>query len=80
MVREVGEAISLPQLAERGMVLPLKVPGLPDKENVHIVNAGFRMTQDGPGVSEPPPVLGEHGAEILRRVGYDQQAIDSMFS
>jgi crotonobetainyl-CoA:carnitine CoA-transferase CaiB-like acyl-CoA transferase len=32
---------------------------------VEIVNAGFRMSQDGPGVDVPPPSLGEHTAEIL---------------
>lgn len=65
MVRDVGEAASLPHLAERGARLPLTVPGLPDGENVGIINAGFRMSEDGPGVSEAPPRLGEHQGEIL---------------
>jgi crotonobetainyl-CoA:carnitine CoA-transferase CaiB-like acyl-CoA transferase len=66
MVREVGEAAALAHLAERGVRLPLTIPGLPDgREHVEIVNAGFRMSQDGPGVDVPPPSLGEHTAEIL---------------
>lgn len=65
MVREVGEAASLPHLAERGARLPLTVPGLPDGEQVGIINAGFRMSEDGPGVSDAPPRLNEHAAEIL---------------
>ena len=78
MVREVGEAVSLPHLAERNMVLPLTVPGLPGSEQVHIVNAGFRMAHDGPGVSTAPPRLGEHTSEILHWLGYDQAAIDEL--
>ena len=66
-VREVGEAISLPHLAERGLKLPLSVPGLP--EPVSVVNAGFRMSEDGPHVDTPPPRLDEHRDEILRWIG-----------
>lgn len=66
MVREVGEAASLPHLAERGARLPLTIPGMPEGcENVAIVNAGFRMAQGGPGVDTAPPRLDEHHAEIL---------------
>ncbi len=73
MVREVGEAVALPQLQARNALLPLTVPGLPGREDVHVVNAGFSMSADGPGVNEPPPRLGQHGAEILRRLGYTEQ-------
>lgn len=66
MVREVGEAASFPHLGQRGVRLPLAIPGLPDgQDHVDIVNAGFRMSQDGPHVDVPPPRLGEHAAEIL---------------
>ena len=78
MVREVGEAVSLPHLAERDMVLPLTVPGLPDCEQVHIVNAGFRMSHDGPGVATAPPRLGEHSREILHWLGYAPADIDAL--
>ena len=75
MVREVGEAVSLPHLAARNTVLPITIPGLPQREEVHVVNAGFSMAHDGPGVSDPPPRLGEHNDEILRWLGYDAAAI-----
>lgn len=66
MVREVGEAASLPHLAERGARLPLTIPGMPEGcENVAIVNAGFRMAQGGPCIDTAPPRLDEHHAEIL---------------
>lgn len=65
MVRDVGEAASLPHLGDRGAKLPLAIPGLPGRENVEIINAGFRMSADGPHVDAPPPRLGEHEGEIL---------------
>jgi CoA:oxalate CoA-transferase len=64
MVREVGEAVSLPHVAERGLTLPVRVPGLP--EPVAVLNAGFRMNEGGPHVAAPPPRLDEHREEILR--------------
>ena len=66
MVREVSEAAQFPHLAGRRLKLPLTVPGLPDREQVEIVNAGFLMTEDGPGVDDPPPLLNQHQEEILQ--------------
>jgi len=78
MVREVGEAVSLPHLAARNTVLPITIPGLPQRQEVHVINAGFSMSHDGPGVSDPPPRLGEHNDEILRWLGYDAAAIAAL--
>ena len=70
MVRDVAEAISLPNLQDRNLRLPLHIANLPGKEHVEIVNAGFLFAEDSPGVSEPPPVHGEHGDEILQSLGF----------
>jgi crotonobetainyl-CoA:carnitine CoA-transferase CaiB-like acyl-CoA transferase len=65
MVRDVSEAAGFEHLASRGLRLPINVPGLPQNEDVDIVNTGFLMSEDGPHVDEPPPRLDEHRAEIL---------------
>jgi len=78
MVREVGEAASMPHLADRKALLPLTIPGLPDREDVHVVNAGFLMSEDGPTVSRPPPKLGEHTREILQDLGYSDAQIQAL--
>jgi len=78
MVREVGEAASMPHLADRKALLPLTIPGLPDREDVHVVNAGFLMSEDGPTVSGPPPKLGEHTREILQDLGYSDAQIQAL--
>jgi len=79
MVREIGEAASMPHLVEREALLPLAIDGLPEREQVEIVNAGFRMEKDGPHVSEAPPRHGEHTQEILDWLASDQQIADRDF-
>jgi CoA:oxalate CoA-transferase len=71
MVREVSEAIALDGLEERGIKLPLCIPGLPERQDVSIVNAGFKFSEDSPHIDVPPPRLGEHGEEILESLGFD---------
>jgi crotonobetainyl-CoA:carnitine CoA-transferase CaiB-like acyl-CoA transferase len=70
MVRNVAEAVSLPGLDERSLRLPLRIPSLPERKDVHIVNAGFLFGADRPEVAEPPPRLGEHSDSILEALGF----------
>jgi crotonobetainyl-CoA:carnitine CoA-transferase CaiB-like acyl-CoA transferase len=78
LVRDVGSACDLPHLAARGLKQPVTIPGLPDREDVHVLNAGFVFGHDGPGVAEPPPRLGEHSLEVLRSLGYDEAETDAL--
>jgi crotonobetainyl-CoA:carnitine CoA-transferase CaiB-like acyl-CoA transferase len=71
MVRNVSEAVSLDGLDERDIRIPLQVPGLPDRQQVDIVNAGFKFSQDSPHIDDAPPTLGEHGEAILESLGFD---------
>lgn len=74
MVRDVGEAVNLQGLDERGIRIPLDVPGLPDRMSVEIVNAGFKFSQDSPHIDEPPPRAGEDSESVLESLGFDAEA------
>jgi len=65
MVREIGEAVSLPELEDRQLLLPLVIPGLPQKEAVHILGTGFRSGQGAAPAPGAPPRPDQHRQEIL---------------
>lgn len=64
VVRDIGEAMTLPELASRGLTLPLDIPGLPDRQDVSVLGPGFLSAKGGVGALPPPPRHGEHTAEI----------------
>jgi len=67
-VRPVRDVLKLPQLEGRNLMLEVDVPN-PAVQRTSILNAGFRFAHDGPGVSAPPPLPGEHTEEILSELG-----------
>jgi crotonobetainyl-CoA:carnitine CoA-transferase CaiB-like acyl-CoA transferase len=73
LVRDVPGVLSHPQLETRHIKQPLRVPGLPDRQDVHVLNAGFEFASDGPGVTRAPPGLGEHTEEILVELGFNAE-------
>ena len=72
MVRSVSEAVELPGVDDRGLRVPLTIPGLPGSERVDVLGAGIFASGEGgaSGANEektlgPPPRLGEHTAQIV---------------
>ncbi len=65
MVRDVSEAMSLPSLDARSLRLPMHIAGLPDSEQVSILDLGIVGSRDDGADLEPPPRLGEHTDEVL---------------
>ena len=71
-----GRVLSVPdilgheQVAVRRLVqdIPFGQGGL---DTVKVVRAGYRFSDAEPGVVLPPPLLGEHNAEILGEIGVD---------
>ena len=78
LVRDIPSVFELEHLKERELLFSVEVPGLPDREQVQVLGAGFKFAHDGPEVHTPPPRHGEHTAEILTELGYDSRAVQAM--
>ena len=71
----VGPVLSVPEIARhphvaaRGLVQQVHVPAL--DRDVHVVGAGFQLAGRPVPIETPPPILGEHTADILRGLGCD---------
>jgi CoA:oxalate CoA-transferase len=80
LVRDIAAAVELPQVKDRHLKIPIHVPGLPNREDVHVLNTGFQFEHDGPGLDEPPPHIGQHTRELLLSLGYSESDIDGLLS
>lgn len=70
-VRSLDEALSLPQLAFRGLLARTGGP----EEGLAVPQASYLADADGPEITCDPPTLGEHSLEILKEAGLDEAAI-----
>lgn len=76
-VLSVPEILSHPQVADRGLVTQFDaVPGV--DHAVDVVTAGFQLDGSRPGVSTPPPQLGQDTGAILKTLGYTAEDIARM--
>jgi crotonobetainyl-CoA:carnitine CoA-transferase CaiB-like acyl-CoA transferase len=71
-IRDVAEAFESLQAVELGSRVPLDHPALGHVDQVAVP---FAFSGSPALVPTPPPMLGEHSAEILAEAGYDEAAI-----
>lgn len=80
VVRNIDDVVRDEELKARGLIQSVEVTGLPSKENVEVVGLGFRFEHGGPEVPRPAPWSGEHSTEILRELGYDDNACEQLMA
>jgi crotonobetainyl-CoA:carnitine CoA-transferase CaiB-like acyl-CoA transferase len=74
-VRTMGEALADPQIASRGILHRHEsAPGIEGPFSVPV--AAFKFAHDGPKVDRPPPMFGQHNAEVLGELGYTASDLD----
>jgi crotonobetainyl-CoA:carnitine CoA-transferase CaiB-like acyl-CoA transferase len=64
-----------PQTEASGMLIPQKHPRVPD---YRAVGLPIRWDGERPGAARVPPLLGEHSAEVLAELGYDERTIKEL--
>jgi len=69
LVRTIEDAVALSGLDQRGLRIPLTIPGLPDGDSVEVLGSGILFGDGGAASLEPPPGLGEHTQQILEWLG-----------
>lgn len=73
-IRTLTEVVEDPQFAHRGVFSGQPI-STDDPRPVRVIQAGYVTDADGPQASRPAPRLGEHSAEILAELGYDDQTV-----
>jgi crotonobetainyl-CoA:carnitine CoA-transferase CaiB-like acyl-CoA transferase len=52
----------------------------PKAGNLQVTNIPFTMSETPGAITRPSPMIGEHGPEILKELGYDEAAIETLLN
>ena len=67
-VLTVPEVLDMPQVADRGFLNQFEnVPGV--GRDIQVATTGIKLDGEAPRVDTPPPILGQHNAEIWTALG-----------
>lgn len=78
-IRTPAEILQHPQVTTRGVLHTFKaVKGV--ERDVTVLSAPFRLAHDGPELTTPPPLIGEHSDAILGELGYSAADIQRLRS
>lgn len=79
VVNTLPETLETEQVKHRGVVMEVPPPEGLDRP-MAMVNAAFHLNEGSPGVSTPPPRVGQHTDAVLQQFGFSEADISSLRS
>lgn len=76
-VHSIGEALSHPQVSDRGMVVELDHPRA---GKTRALGLPLKMSRHDLSIVHPAPMLGQHTRELLREYEFDDAEIEALFA
>ncbi len=71
-INRVSEVVTNPQILARNMIAEIEHPNVP---NLKTPGSPLKLSDSPASIRRPPPLLGQHNAEVLAEQGYTQEQI-----